>query len=292
MPLNHHSDLEAIPRAHDPATQKYMYEYGSELIPTYANRDSHSEKIAQEPLVHEVARPATVCGLRKRTFWIVCIIAMIVAAAAIAGGVGGVLAARSPARSDSAASQTPTSSRASAPVAESSTAGAAAAAHPQSSALSPSPIATPTSTTPSVTRTPIVGPTSTILRDCPSANNTVYSILTGSSTMRFRKLCSNTFLGVRGVPNAVNTVVASLDDCIDLCAAYNLTNRTRIAAGTDSVCNAVCWRNTFDKSNDWEGGRCFGFLTQNATSDGETVFKAKAPAEERCDSAALMGSEW
>jgi hypothetical protein len=49
---------------------------------------------------------------------------------------------------------------------------------------------------------------------------------------------------------------------------------------------------TFDKSNDWEGGRCFGFLTQNATTEGETVFKAKVPPEQRCDSAALTGSEW
>jgi hypothetical protein len=100
---------------------------------------------------------------------------------------------------------------------------------------------------------------------------------------------------VRGVRDAVSTVVASLDACIDLCAAYNVRNRTRIQAGEDSVCNSVCWRNTFDKTkNDWEGGRCFGFLTQKVTSGGaaEEGFRAKVPAEERCDSAALIGEAW
>jgi hypothetical protein len=99
---------------------------------------------------------------------------------------------------------------------------------------------------------------------------------------------------VHGVRDAVSTVVASLDACIDLCAAYNVRNRTRIQAGVDSVCNSVCWRNTFDEKNDWEGGRCFGFLTQKVTSGGaaEEGFRARVPAEERCDSAALIGEAW
>jgi hypothetical protein len=97
------------------------------------------------------------------------------------------------------------------------------------------------------------------------------------------------------VRDAVSTVVASLDACIDLCAAFNVRNRTCIQAGEDSVCNSVCWRNTFDKTkNDWEGGRCFGFLTQEVTSAGaeDEGFRSKVPAEERCDSAVLVGGAW
>jgi hypothetical protein len=62
---NDHSDLEAVPRAHDPMTQKYLYDHSSELIPTYANHnDEDSDKIALE----EIDRSKTICGLRKRMF--------------------------------------------------------------------------------------------------------------------------------------------------------------------------------------------------------------------------------
>jgi hypothetical protein len=297
MPPNDHSDLEAVPQAHDPTTQKYLYDHSSDLIPKYANPiDGDSEKIALEPLVQEIDRPKTICGLRKRAFWIVFIIAVIVIAAAVAGGVGGVLATRS-GRSETTSPETAISTSTPASIAASRSSSSSSTAPPSSlSAPPPSSSSTPTSTSPpSLSTTTLIGPSSTILRDCPSSNNTLYSVTTGSTPQHFRKLCGNTYPSVQGVRDAVSTVVASLDECINLCAAYNVRNRTRIQAGEDSVCNSVCWRNTFERpKNDWEGGRCFGFLTQEVTSGGagEEGFRAKVPAEDRCDSAALIGGAW
>ncbi len=47
------------------------------------------EKYDDKELVHSPA--ATICGLRKRTFWIVFSVCLIVIAGAIGGGVGGAL---------------------------------------------------------------------------------------------------------------------------------------------------------------------------------------------------------
>ena len=110
--------------------------------------------------------------------------------------------------------------------------------------------------------------------------------------MLFRKVCSNSFLNGNGISNVVGGVTTSLDDCINRCAAYNISNRTRIEEGTDRICNAVCWRNTFDSTNDWAGGQCFGFTTLNTTRGGQSVFRYSAPAEIICDSAALMNQEY
>jgi hypothetical protein len=50
------------------------------------------------------------------------------------------------------------------------------------------PISSPTST-PAVTTTQVPGPSTTLLRDCPSSNNTLYSVDIGS-VMSFRKVCN------------------------------------------------------------------------------------------------------
>jgi hypothetical protein len=83
----------------------------------------------------------------------------------------------------------------------------------------------------------IVGPSSTLLRDYPSSNHTVYSYGSATDPMLFRKYCGTLFYH-DGVQNAlsVNVAIDSLDNCIDLCASYNTQNRFGIADGSSTVC--------------------------------------------------------
>lgn len=270
------SGLEVVPQPEQVDSHKYPY-YSPEPIPAQPQGWTDTNKIAYESAVYEDAKPATICGLRKRTFWIVVVVAIVIIAAAVGGGVGGALGSNkssNKASSDNTATNTVTLQSQS-DVQSSST-------------TSP----TPTSSSPPITTTTIVGPTATILRDCPSSNNSVYSVSTGSTSQQFRKVCNLSFVNINGIASVVNGVVKTLDDCINACALYNANNRTQIAAGTNPICNSVCWRNTFDKTNDWEGGRCFGFTTQNITSNGESTWRYRLPAEKICDSAALMNQDF
>ncbi|KAF2626043.1 hypothetical protein BU25DRAFT_412281 [Macroventuria anomochaeta] len=279
MASNTHSDLEVVaPSAND--TYKYPYK-SPEPIPAYSNTASDTNKIAYESATYERPTPARICGLRNRTFWIVVIAAIVVVAGAVGGGIGGALASRSSSNSKSSNSNSNVEA-------------------PQSSAQSSSTTQTPTSSTPTsstqiISTSTIVGPTNspepTLLRDCPSSNNSIYSVTYGSTSYQFRKICNNAYLNVNGVSAQVQGVVKSLDDCIDRCAIYNRNNATEIQAGRDPICNAVCWRNTFDKTNDWEGGRCFGYTTQNTTVNGQTSFRITNTAD-ICDSAALVNQDF
>jgi hypothetical protein len=255
-----HSDLEVAPNTDAPEVQKFAY-YAPE---PYKHDDTDTHKFPYATETEEQNHARTICGLRRRTSWIALIVAIIVVAAAVGGGVGSTLVSKS-------SSSNSTTSKADAP---------------QSEASIPSTTPTPTSvdTKPNITTTSIVGPSSTILRDCPSSNDTLYDVTHGDTRMSFRKECDISFVNVNGIDNAFGKPVQSLNDCIDLCAAFNINNRTQIAAGTSRICNAVCWRNTFDKINDWAGGMCFGFTSQNSSG----TFRYKLPAETRCDSAALI----
>jgi hypothetical protein len=260
-----HSDLEVVPKAEAPEAQKYAY-YAPE---PHRDPDVDTHKVAYETAVHEQYQPRTICGLRRRIFWIVVIVVVIVVGAVVGGGVGGALASKSASHNSNA-----------------NDAGATQPPPPQSSSIG----ATPTSVEPTitVTTTSIVGPSSTILRDCPSSNGTLYDVTLGDTKMSFRKACDISFVNVNGIDNAYGKPVKSLNECIDLCAAFNINNKTQIAAGTSRICNAVCWRNTFDKINDWPGGMCFGFTSQNSSG----TFRYKLPAETRCDSAALINQAY
>ncbi|KAH7366585.1 hypothetical protein BKA66DRAFT_470538 [Pyrenochaeta sp. MPI-SDFR-AT-0127] len=270
MVRGEHSDLEVVSPSDNPDQQKFPY-YSPEPIPAYPHADD-THKESYQAAVHEQHRSQTICGLRKRTFWIVVIVAIVVVAAAVGGGVGGALSSRN---SSNSSNNTPQASQSGAQLSSSTT-------------------PTPTSAEPttSVTATQLIGPTATILRDCPSSNNTIYSATFGSSTMQFRKACEISFLNANGIENVIGRPVNSLNDCINLCAAYNINNRTQIASGSSRLCNSVCWRNTFDSINDWPGGMCFAFTTQNITSNGESTWRYRLPAETRCDSAALMNQEY
>ncbi|KAJ4988913.1 hypothetical protein SVAN01_05537 [Stagonosporopsis vannaccii] len=282
-----HSDLEVVaPSAND--THKYPY-YAPDSDPKYPtpNPGSDTNKIAYESAVHEHKPPQTICGLRKRTFWILVGVAIVVVAAAVGGGVGGALASRSSSNATTSSSSSDDSSNNAAQTTQSSA---------QPSAQSPSTSATPTSSTPApaLTTTTIVGPANspqpTLLRDCPSSNNTLYTVTYGSKSYQFRKLCNDAYLNINGVTAPVQGVFSTLDECIDKCASYNRNNATAIAAGRDPICNSVCWRNTFDGRNDWEGGHCFGFTTGNTTVGGETQFRVTGTGD-ICDSAALINQE-
>jgi hypothetical protein len=266
-----HSDLEVVPKAEALDAQKYAY-YAPEQNPN-PNTDTHKIAYNTHNDVQENILRQSICGMRRKVFWIIVILAIIVVVGAVGGGVGGALASKS-----SGSNNTNNSGNA---------AGATQPPRDSSSpATTPTPTPTPTSaqSSTSVTTTSIVGPSSTILRDCPSSNGTLYDITLGDTKMTFRKACETSFLNANGIDNVVGKPVKSLNECIDSCAAFNISNRTQIAAGTNKLCNAVCWRNTFDKTNDWTGGMCFGFTTQNSSS----TFRYRMPAETICDSAALI----
>jgi hypothetical protein len=262
----HHSDLEVVPKAEAPEAQKYAY-YAPDPSPA-PYTDTH--KVAYHTNVHELEQGRTICGLQKRTFCIVAIVAMI-AVVAVGGAVGGALATKSSSKNADAKDAT------------------AARPSPQSEApisITPTPTSAESSTT--ITTTSIVGPSSTIFRDCPSSNGSLYDVTLGDTKMSFRKACEISYVNSNGIDSAYGKPVKSLNECIDLCAAFNINNRTQIAAGTSRICNAVCWRNTFDKINDWTGGMCFGFTSQNSSG----MFRYKLPAETRCDSAALINQAY
>jgi hypothetical protein len=273
-----HSDLEVVTNVGSLEAEKCAYYAGTagDAPEAYRFPDDDTHKVAYGTYTNEQSPNSTTCGLRKRTFWIAVIVGIIIVAAAVGGGVGGALSSKS-SRHSSEANAASTGSPSEA---------AQSSSPPRSQARSASIVPTSTSAEPSttVTTTSIVGPSSTLLRDCPSSNSTLYDVTLGETTMSFRKACSNSFVNANGIDNAFGRPVASLNECINLCAAYNVNNKTQIQRGSSRICNAVCWRNTFDKINDWPGGMCFGFASQNSSGS----FRYKTPDETRCDSAALI----
>jgi hypothetical protein len=268
-----HSTLEVAPNLDLPEPAKYAY-YAPEV---WHNPDDDTNKFTYVAEAHEEQHESQrICGLRRRTFWIALGVALIVVAAAVGGGVGGALALKSSRNNASApqselasATPTPTSSQTSASI-----------------SITSAPTSTPiiASSVSNVTTTEVVGASTTLLRDCPSSNNTLYDVTHGDAKMSFRKDCETSIVAIKGSSAFRGTVVQSLNDCIDLCAAYNINNKTQIASGSSSVCNSVCWRNTFEKINDLPGGMCFGFTAQNSSGS----IQYTQPAETRCDSAALI----
>ena len=213
-----------------------------------------------------------ICGLASRTFWVVAgVIGFVVIAAAVGAGVGGALASKS----TSTKSTSSTSSFQS------------AGSTPGASAISSSPSSSSSSTTSTValSTSTITGgsPEYTLLSDCPSSNNTLYTVNVGQN-MSFRKVCGASYLNSiqsAGGGTVVNLRTLSLDDCIGECATYNFKNSSAIVAGQNLVCNAVCWRNTFTNGDEFPG-QCFGYTTANFSSN----FAVKT--ETICDSAAWI----
>lgn len=110
--------------------------------------------------------------------------------------------------------------------------------------------------------------------------------------MQFRKTCERSYLNANGDDFAYARVTLDLNECINLCAAYNINNRDQIQQGKNRICNSVCWRNSFGAKNDETGGQCYGYTTQNVTSNGESAWRYRIPVETKCDGAALMNQEF
>jgi hypothetical protein len=186
-----------------------------------------------------------------------------VAAAAVGGAVGGSLAAKSPHESKKTNSSPSSTSHIE-----------------QASWSTPTPTSALRNT--AITTTTLVGPSATLLRDCPSSNNTLYAVPLGS--MQFRKTCENSYVNANGYDFSVVRWIPSLNECIDACTAWNTKNRAGIQKGSTRICNAVCWRNSVK-----EQGVCYGYTTQNLTGTG---FRYSTPAEKRCDGAALINQDF
>jgi hypothetical protein len=255
LPNSHDADKEA----HNPA---YVY----------------SDKIAAEGQSDlQRGKRKRICGLAARTFWIVAaIVAFIIIAAAVGGGVGGSLAGKN---SDNKSAAASTSSQLTITASVANTVSTSA---PSSSSAGPITSSVPsTTTTVSLSTSTTIGPTETLLIDCPSSNNTFYQP-PNFPTQLYTKTCSLSYLS-----NGINVVLqntSSLNGCIDACANYNVQNATNIADGASNVCNAVCWRYTI--IGDDYPGTCFGFTTTN--SSGGFVYEP----DTRCDSAALVNQSF
>lgn len=185
------------------------------------------------------------CGVvLTRTKIALLVIGLLLIIGGIAGGVAGGLLSRNHSSSPPASPSQPATTEAS------------SAPH---SDVESSTKTTQESVT--ITTSTEIGPTQTLYRDCPSSNNTVYNAI-GSAAYQFRKICGASYKQPRA--NVVNQAAASLNDCIDLCIAFNINNKTEIASGRSSPCNSVCWRNNV-RDPDWPG-QCFGSTTINSTA--------------------------
>jgi hypothetical protein len=261
------SDLQVVPESEYTGLQKNPNSSQTELD-TYKIKDDREQgrdvRYKMEDASngdHPDEDTRRICGLKRKNFLIAAAIAiLLIVGAGIGGGVGGTLSQKHSNNGDSKGTALP-------------------------SAVSSNDSTTATSTpAPSLTTTQVVGPSATLLRDCPSSNNTVYDVSFDSSRYTFRKFCNLSLLNSNHIANAINTPTKSLDDCINLCATYNMQNKTEIGHGTSIICNAVCWRNTFDPSDDFPG-ECFGYTTQNSSNTFAFQEDARTTI---CDAAALI----
>ncbi|MCJ1254739.1 hypothetical protein MMC24_002555 [Lignoscripta atroalba] len=216
-------------------------------------------------VLHENPPQKRTCGVRRRTFWLIAALLIIaVLAAAIGGGIGGSLAHRKNQNS------------ASSPIAQSSSS-ASPAPLVTGASSSTSTILPTSSLQPPQSTTTIVGPSTTLLRDCPSSNNTTYTVRLGAAVQEYRKACNTLFSTQKSnADNFVNMFTASLDDCIGQCAQWNV-NSHESSSGLAQTCNAVCWRNNLDNDHP---GSCFGYAVSES-SDGSVANKPDI----NCDSA-------
>jgi hypothetical protein len=220
---------------------------------------NESDKVANGDI--RAAPEPRLCGLSRKTFWIlVAAAAVIITAAALGGGLGGGLSQNKNATTSPQQTSTISSST--------STADASAStASSNANIIVTAQVGT------------VSGTSVTLYRDCPSANDSLYSVQYSSATYEFRKMCNMQFTNNIENANWVDNPVTSLNDCINLCAAWNENNVTK--SNADQVCSAVCWRYGF--AGDDFPGQCFGFASVNSSSGGFNV-----QTDATCDSAAWI----
>lgn len=267
-----YSDLEVY---HGPPSTAPI-EVQEEKIVTQVTTDS---KYRNSPDVADSKSPSrrfvcSFCGVpftRTRVI-ILVIVLLVIVGGIVAGVVAGVVVSKN--------SHTRESSSPGNALSSSSPGMSSSSSSQSSSASSTTPTPSTQESVTIVTSTESVSPTQTLYRDCPSSNNTIYNAV-GSSSYQFRKICERSFK--QPPVNVVNQAVASLNDCIDLCAAYNVNNKTEIAAGKSSPCNSVCWRNSATDPD--FPGQCFGSTIFNSTAGFQTR------DEVICDSGAWINQD-
>lgn len=181
----------------------------------------------------ESDRKKRICGLSKRVFWLLVIVAIMgVAAVAVGGGVAG-----SKSRNINSTSGTNTLLSTSSSMISASTASASIIQTSQ-----PTPITTLSLYTVSAS------PSGSVVRDCPASNWTISSEHgTNHSTpiQLFRKTCGVASLNAyQAFSNnaAINVRVGSVDQCVQNCADYNNQNTADIRAGNTSIRSGLCIR--------------------------------------------------
>jgi hypothetical protein len=282
-----YSDIEVVPGTgleyyskYDEGPQHYTkYEAGLERdnrrpIPNQKDLDSYKQTL--------IPHDRRICGLTLRTFWIITIVGIVLMiGGAVGGGVAGSQMARKKSSTEGASSISASPLQASS-LSLASSSGTSQSTNSDKSTASTTPTRTSTPEV-SLTTSQIIGPSVTLLRDCPSSNNTLYGITLGTINMNYRKICGMSYLNIRQGQDGeevVNSRTSSLDSCINFCAAYNVQSATEIAAGNASVCNAVCWRNSLGSDN--FPSQCFGYTTKNSSN----AFVINE--EDHCDSAAWV----
>lgn len=193
---------------------------GMEVVGAWPFGDSGGGKVA----VGGDGRKGTICGMRRRTFWIVAAIAAIVVVAAVIGGAVGATRKSTPSSTDIG-----------------STASDAGASN-QSTSASSTPTSTPTSTgasSPTSTKPSATG----LARNCTSSTNgtTYFSYFLkpelGSypgSALTFKRLCDAQTVGGT---NLAQVKLPAFEQCIELCASWNYWQ-------SSIECQAADYRNT------------------------------------------------
>lgn len=224
-----------------------------------------------EPAPQHTPSNRRVGGLSNRAFWALIVLAVvIIIAAGVGGGIGGGLSRQNKVGPTTQEQPSTTTSFASV-----STNVSASPSSTRGFSTTTAILGTTTSSA-QLSLTQEIGPTETLFRDCPSSNDTIYSASFGTTDYEFRKLCGLTIVNSVPDTNAVNQAASSLNDCIDMCAAWNANNAT--AGSGNLICQTVCWR--WGVVDDDHPGSCFGFETTNSSTGIEV-----AVGPTNCDSA-------
>lgn len=254
---------------------------GSDSSPTYVDGPHYVQASSIESnskTSYGQRRRDRICGLTPRMFWVLAIVTTLVIGAGVGGGIAGGLS-RNHASSSSSSSDT---------AATSASLATSVILAATSAVTDPAATTTPTATDSILgTKTAIYGPSGTVLyRDCPANSNAVYTSDAMQSWV-WRKYCDNTTL-VSANPDQqwINAFSNDLNGCIDMCVESNIDRGSEIAAGYESPCNAVCWRNGFEDID--HPGQCYGYTTANVTEKGGFQFQD----DWRCDSAGLISQNY
>jgi hypothetical protein len=275
-----HSDIEVVP--HNEFSGLQIFKHKStvypEVVPGTVQSSSKSKPKPKPtpPKPTSVKKTRRICGARPRIFWVLfAAISTIIISVGVGSFVGITLSRQNyNTQNDNAPlRQNPSTISTSQLPSESSSVLAAEKSVSPTSTLNP----------PSVTTSRIPGASVTLLSDCPSANDTIYNVTHGDTTLYFRKLCNTLYPNAPGEKiNVVKQETSSLNDCIELCATYDILQEENVKAKNVDRCSAVCWRNSSDKEIP---SVCFGYQIQNSTSGFVTE------EDTVCDSAAWI-NEW